>query len=101
MVRMEYLKEQKHTCEASSFPTSIMYNNILCKKILYYYLYVITNTVFLFYRDFFTFGNVSKENCSNLKGKFRTSAGNTWQPWTHEQRCRECSSCQQFEEIKS
>lgn len=37
-------------------------------------------------RYFSPFANVSKDDCTNLKGTFGVGRGHTWEPWKYEQR---------------
>ena len=47
---------------------------------------------------FSSFANVSKENCSNLKGTFGTNGNSIWHPWKYEERVSVAKQKEKFKQ---
>lgn len=50
---------------------------------------------------FSSFANVSKENCSNLKGTFGTNGNTMWRPWKYEERVAVANQVDKFKQSLS
>ena len=50
---------------------------------------------------FSSFANVSKENCSDLKGIFGTNGGTIWRPWKYEERIAVAKQVDKFKQSLS
>lgn len=50
---------------------------------------------------FSSFANVSKENCSDLKGTFGTNGGTIWRPWKYEERIAVANQVDKFKQYLS